>query len=312
MFGSRKPFDYLECHGCGCLQLLDVPDDLSSFYPDDYYSLADPPEIMLPPGATTLRRARAAALLHAPAYALDTCVNTSWVSSVLVPTEFMWLASLRLKTSSAVCDVGSGSGRILAWMLSQGLSNLAGFDPYIEHDLNLGGRIAIRKLVVDDIPGCWDLIMLNHSFEHMPHPAKVLERLAMLLNDQGSILIRIPVADSWAWRTYGVHWAQLDAPRHLFLHTQRSMSILAEQLGLTVSRVFFDSTSFQFWGSEQYKRDIPHRDPRSYGENPNTDLFTADEIRRFHRRAQRMNRQGIGDSAGFVLQRQNSEAVAHA
>ncbi|MGA2165651.1 MAG: class I SAM-dependent methyltransferase [Solirubrobacteraceae bacterium] len=302
MFGLRERFDYLECAECGCLQLLDVPSDLSRFYPDDYYSLGDIPAIADRSGLAKARKARAAALLRTPARVVDALVHAGWVSPWFVPTEFMWLAGLGLRTSSAVCDLGSGSGQVLGWMLEQGFSNLAGFDPYVDHDLCIGGRIPIRRAGLDDMPGDWDLIMLNHSFEHMAQPAAVLASLRDRLNSNGHIVIRIPIATSWAWRTYGADWAQLDAPRHLFIHTQRSMSILAEQAGMTVARVFFDSGSFQLWGSEQYRKDIPLRDPRSYFEDPETALFTPAEIKDFERRALRLNKQGAGDSAGFVLE----------
>jgi hypothetical protein len=135
----------------------------------------------------------------------------------------------------------------------------------------------------------------------MARPALVLEQLRKRLTARGVVIIRVPVADSWAWRTYGTDWVGLDAPRHLFIHTQRSIDILAARARFAVSRVFFDSHALQFWGSEQYRRGIPLRDPRSYGENPNTDLFTAGEIRAFERRARHLNRQHNGDSAGFVL-----------
>ncbi len=311
MFGLRERFEYLECGGCGCLQLLDVPEDLSRFYPESYYSLGGAPALASRSILGTVKRARTVALLRAPTRALDALVHAG-VSPQLVPTEFMWFAGLGLRTSSAVCDLGSGSGQILAWMLGQGFTNLTGFDPYIEHDLDIGGRITIRKLGLEGMPGGWDLIMLNHSFEHMAAPALVLGGLRERLGDGGRIVIRMPVATSWAWRTYGADWVQLDAPRHLFIHTRRSMDILAERAGMTVSRVFFDSSSFQFWGSEQYRRDIPHRDPRSYWENPATALFTAGEIKDFHQRARRLNRQGLGDSAGFVLRARGRYGATYA
>ncbi|MGH2855114.1 MAG: hypothetical protein ACRDLF_13090, partial [Solirubrobacteraceae bacterium] len=43
MFGLRERFEYLECGECGCLQLLDVPEDLARFYPESYYSLGGAP-----------------------------------------------------------------------------------------------------------------------------------------------------------------------------------------------------------------------------------------------------------------------------
>ena len=52
---------------------------------------------------------------------------------------------------------------------------MAGFDPYISRDEHIANRITIRKLGVDEMPIGWDLIMLNHSLEHMARPVHVLE-----------------------------------------------------------------------------------------------------------------------------------------
>src|SRR5262245_41013412 len=41
MFGFREEFNYRECLGCGCLQLLDVPSDLARYYPPHYGSFQD-------------------------------------------------------------------------------------------------------------------------------------------------------------------------------------------------------------------------------------------------------------------------------
>jgi SAM-dependent methyltransferase len=313
MFGLRDSFAYLECGSCGCLQLLDVPDDLSRFYPRRYYSLGQAPAV---PGSSLAKAKakamRARALLRMPAAVIEALVHAWWLPALLVPTEFMWLTGFGLTARSSVADLGSGNGEVLAWMLEQGFSNLAGFDPFLANDLQIAGQITIRARGLDALPDRWDLIMLNHSFEHMPAPADVLRGLRARLNEAGSVLIRMPVADSWAARTYGPDWAQLDAPRHLFIHTRRSMAVLAEQAGMAVTRVFFDSGPFQFWGSELYRKDIPLRDPRSPYEDPRPTLFSRAEMRRFHRRAQRLNREGRGDSAGFVLRDRARLVTSHA
>ena len=40
MFGRRDSFEYVECGRCGCVQLTNVPDDLSPYYPDNYLGTA--------------------------------------------------------------------------------------------------------------------------------------------------------------------------------------------------------------------------------------------------------------------------------
>jgi SAM-dependent methyltransferase len=298
MFGSRERFDYIECSECGCLQLTNVPNDLSRFYPDEYYSFRDGAQPMGASLTVVAKRVRTAVLLRTPLGVVD-----AFGRMKRIPPHIYALTGLGLSTSSAICDLGSGNGQGVLWLLSQGLSNVTGFDPYAREERVVDQRLVLRKGGVDDLPGGWDLIMLHHSFEHMAAPAVVLKCLRERLNDRGSLVIRIPVADSFACRFYGADWVQLDPPRHLFIHTQRSIHVLANRTRLAVSRVFFDSHALQFWGSEQYKRDIPLRDPRSYYENTRADLFSASQIRGFQRQADRLNRRGWGDSAGFVLRR---------
>src|SRR5262245_52545571 len=42
MFGTRESFEYIECSRCGCIQIADIPDDISRHYPPDYYSFSEP------------------------------------------------------------------------------------------------------------------------------------------------------------------------------------------------------------------------------------------------------------------------------
>ena len=37
-FGRRDPFEYFECSGCGCVQIARVPDNLSDYYPPEYFA----------------------------------------------------------------------------------------------------------------------------------------------------------------------------------------------------------------------------------------------------------------------------------
>lgn len=150
----------------------------------------------------------------------------------------------------------------------------------------------------------YDLIMLHHSFEHMPRPLAVLQQVHRLLRPSRFVVIRIPVASSFAYRKYGEHWVQLDPPRHLFLHTVRSMELLAAASDFRIADVIHDSTEFQFWASDQYRDNIPLRDERSYLTNPGTSMFSPSQIADFRRAADDLNREGDGDSACFVLQRE--------
>ena len=152
------------------------------------------------------------------------------------------------------------------------------------------------KRRIDEIDGQFGLVMLHHSFEHLADPRRALERVRDLVDPGRYAIVRVPVV-SWAWREYGVDWFQLDAPRHLFLFTERGFRDLAEASGFAVDHVAYDSTEFQFWVSEQYRSDIPLFDERSYFVNPEGGLFTArpdSELETARRQAQRRGRRRPG------------------
>jgi len=117
----------------------------------------------------------------------------------------------------------------------------------------------------------------------------------------GKVLVRIPVANCYAWEQYGVDWYQIDAPRHLAIPSTRGMEILAERAGLHLDEVVFDSDELQFCCSEQYKQGIPLKDTRSYHKNHRTDLFTSAQVESFKKKSADLNKIGHGDQACFYL-----------
>lgn len=154
--------------------------------------------------------------------------------------------------------------------------------------------------------GEFDLIMFNHSFEHLPNPLSVLRDANRLVSLGGNVLIRIPIAGTYAWTTFRTDWVQLDAPRHLFLHTSKSMEILAAECGFEIEHIVHDSSAFQFWGSVQYQRGIALTDERSYGMNPKQSIFSRAEVDEFEKKALKLNELQDGDQACFYLRKTKS------
>ena len=301
MYGLRDPYAYLECAACGCVQLLDPPGDMEAAYPGDYYSYGGGDRRRLAALDAALKRLRAGACLGEGGPA--TRVLGSLLLRIFGSTpQLRWMKRMGIRRDDPVLDVGCGAGDLLRELQRDGFRNLTGADPYIGADIDHGGGLRIRKASLPDLDASYALIMLHHSFEHMDDPASVLRHLHRLLRPGGRVLIRIPVADGRAWRDYGVDWVQLDAPRHLYLHTRRSLEILAGPAGFTIDRIDCDSTGFQFWGSELYRRDIALREEDDRGRS-GSDRFTAAELAEFERRAAELNAEGEGDQAAVYLRR---------
>ncbi len=186
-------------------------------------------------------------------------------------------------------------------MQAEGFTNLIGADPFIKDDILYENGVKVLKKELSEIDQQFDFIMLNHSFEHMPSPLYVIKELYRILKFNRYVLIRVPLVSSFAWREYGVHWVQIDAPRHFFLHTIKSIEILVKQVGFKIADIEFDSHAYQFWGSEQLMRDIPVLDSKSYAINPEASIFSQKQIDEFQAKAIQLNQEKNGDAACFYL-----------
>jgi hypothetical protein len=286
MHGFRDEFEYLECTSCGCIKIASVPDDLARYYPtDSYYSYAVKKNLR-----TSLRRIHLRLMLSSPLVARMS-------SAVFRLKTLDWIRVFGLERSMRILDVGSGGALFVRDLRSAGYMQALGLDPYIATDIDDGTGLAVKKAHLSEIDGPWDRIMFHHSLEHIADQIGTLATVRGKLSERGQCIVRIPLVN-WAWQNYGADWVQLDPPRHLCVHTEKSFRLAAEKAGFTVSRVVYDSWELQFWGSELYKKDIPLQQ----GEKELSRHFSAPELRDFHRRADELNRQGLGDQAIFFLE----------
>ena len=210
-----------------------------------------------------------------------------------------------MNKNSKILDIGCGTGNLLLELRELGFIHLVGIDPYIEKDIEYKNGVKILKRTIQEFSesenGKYDLIMFHHSFEHIQEPFETLEASKKLLNSDGIVLIRTPVVDSWAWENYRENWVQIDAPRHIFIYSRKSMEILAQKTGFKIKEILYDSTEFQFWGSEQYKKGIPLVSDISYAVNRKKSIFSKKQIRVFKKLAREFNLKGIGDQVAFYL-----------
>lgn len=296
MFGLREQFEYLECAACGCLQIKQPPAEIGKYYPRDYYAYSSPKLHPTSKWKQVIRRARTAESLDGSSM-LGRLFNR-----VLGPRHLsLWMQHANLTLDCRILDVGSGTGHLLARMSDWGFTHLTGIDPFIPGNMELG-PVKILKRSLSEMDPHFDFIMFHHSYEHMEAPETTLKEAAKLLAPGGTILIRIPVADCFAWRHFATDWVQLDAPRHITIQTRRSMDILAKKSGFQIQKVIYDSSSFQFWGSEQYQRDVPLMDPASYAVCPNGSGYSKEKIEEYATRAAQLNAREEGDQACFFLQ----------
>ncbi len=298
MFGTRDEFEYFQCSRCGSLQIQNVPDDLGKYYPENYYSFSKPAPDEVGYLKRFVKRQRT------DYYLGGENIAGLLLTKIFGPPELPeWVTLAGLEIDARILDFGCGAGQLLFYLYNEGFSDLTGFDPFIGKEVFYENGIRIFKEGPGKSHETFEFILLNHSFEHVADPAATLKAVSEKTRPGGLVVIRTPVVASYAWEKYAEHWVQLDAPRHVLLQSPESMALLSKQAGLRIEMVHYDSNELQFWGSEQYLRDIPLQDERSYANGLKDSIFTEKDIERFRQEAERLNAGQKGDQACFCLRK---------
>ncbi|UZD21727.1 class I SAM-dependent methyltransferase [Algoriphagus halophytocola] len=280
MIGLGDSFEYTACQDCGSLQISEIPENLSTYYShSNYYSF-------LP----LVRSGRLKNLLK-------TLRIRTFLQSGLQPfsPEYgYWLKKVHSSFDAKIADVGCGNGQLLYELAVSGYSDLHGIDPFIEDDVRLHPHVRLYKKELQEVAFQFELIMMHHSFEHMGDPKETLEVCRERLSKGGRLLIRTPVSDASVWKDHQEFWVQLDAPRHLVIPSVAGMKSLAGQFGFQIDEIEFDSTAFQFWGTELYEKGL------TLSSKPE-DHFTKEELAEMQKKALRYNREGKGDQVCFYM-----------
>jgi 2-polyprenyl-3-methyl-5-hydroxy-6-metoxy-1,4-benzoquinol methylase len=277
------------------MQLVDIPADLGQYYPNKgYYSFNRGSHISAKPD--TLRKLKAAYLIYGKHQLAGRLLSIGYRP----PEYYSWIRNAGVQYNDTILDVGTGNGSLLLDLCRIGFTNLTGIDPFIDNDFDYGA-IQVHKKDIFGISGQYDYIMLHHAFEHMDEPLKVLQQLFTLLKPGKFLLIRTPVMGGYGWQHYGVNWMDLDAPRHLYIHSLKSMQLLAAAAGFELKQTVFDGNYMSLIGSDQYARDIAVPEKGSYMVDKKNSVYSPEDIERFKSINRQNDLDGQADQAAFYL-----------
>jgi SAM-dependent methyltransferase len=290
MQGKGDVFNYFLCSECGCLQIIDFPENLNLYYQDYYTNERTRNELSVPKK-----------ILWDLRYFISNYKIYSLIEKIHYNSVLNWKRIARINKESKILDVGCGSGDILFEFRNHGFSNLTGIDPNLDENIKNDVIYLFRKSIFE-IEEDFDFIMFNHSFEHIWDQHDTLEKAKDLLENNGVIMLRIPVINT-AFYVYRENWVQIDAPRHFYLHSLESIDRLCSQHGLQIYHKYFDSSEFQFIGSEQYMKGIALHADNSYLENTKKSIFSMKDVKYFKKQAKKLNKEEKGDQVVLFIKR---------
>jgi 2-polyprenyl-3-methyl-5-hydroxy-6-metoxy-1,4-benzoquinol methylase len=156
-------------------------------------------------------------------------------------------------------DLGAGTGAFASQMNKAGW-NVTALEP------DAGARIVAKDQFDIELRdtntfsmlenGTFGVITMWHVLEHVHDLHGYVKKLADLLNDNGILVIAVPNYQSTDAAKYGEYWAAYDVPRHLYHFSPKSMMVLMEAYGLTISKhmpMWYDSFYVSMLSSKYQK-----------------------------------------------------------
>ncbi|MEO6719861.1 MAG: class I SAM-dependent methyltransferase [Ferruginibacter sp.] len=290
MLGLNELFVYNQCVVCGHTHLNILPENIHKYYnAAEYYSFKNKS------GLAQITSKKLMTFLK------KSLIGLKMKRSPIYSSALQSVLSIRgIAKDSAILDYGCGAGQFVTELRTLGFTNANGYDPYLPANMSHGAELYLSNDLAALKTTCWEVITLNHVFEHLEKPIEVLQQLGKLLCLNGKLILRFPVIDSFAYEKYQQNWVQFDAPRHLNLFTRKSIRLAIEKAGgYRILSLFDDSYHFQFTGSELYLKGLSLKP----SDNNRLKRLLSLKTYQFHFAAKKLNKANKGDQIVIILEK---------
>jgi len=222
---SEDNFEYRRCDTCGLIFLANVPKDLGEYYPDHYYVF---------PAADRL---------------IKIASKIDYQIGMIKP----------FATNGKLLDVGAGLGVFALKAIE------AGYDvsaiemdqrscEYISKHMNANVFMGDNPHEIIRDMGNYHVITFWHTIEHFLDPWATLREASYKIDLGGVILVATPNPDSLAFKLLGRRWPHLDAPRHINLIPEKTLTMYMQKYGLELVMKTTNDKGGKSWNRFSWQR----------------------------------------------------------
>lgn len=201
---ANDDFWYGVCPDCGSLTLLNVPSNMSHFYPSNYGNPRQSRRVVMQLLKSTKHR-------------------------LLFKGLRKYNPDIR-----SILDYGCGDAHLLRDAVSCGLEAFGtDFDTHRKCNVTAVGATWIELNDVEKNEQIFDAILLLQVLEHLEDPDQLIAKLSNLLAPGGVLIIETPCPNGPDTSMFGLSlWGGLHAPRHYFIASHIGLADYLEKFNL--------------------------------------------------------------------------------
>lgn len=228
-------FTYIQCTNCKLVWLSPRPiqSELNKYYPNVYRAYQ--PYIK----PSLIQR-----------------VVRSFISNTMISKFFIKDTLFHLKNKGKILDVGCASGQYMH------ILNSWGWESYgveiSEKAVKTGLKSGLKMLKQGTLRSAkyqsnfFDAVRFSHVMEHVPSPRLELQETFRVLKVNGKVIILIPNIDSLFFRLFRSYWYPLEAPRHFYHYSPKTINKFLQKTGFKDIEINFTQSPYSLIRSLKY------------------------------------------------------------